>query len=59
MTTKVADPLLAKKSLSPTNDADKVYVPAASPGVMLHDAVPVPSVIPVQVSAPFNVNTTG
>ena len=59
VTTKSADPLLAKNSLSPANDADRVYVPAASPGVRLHEAVPDPSVVPVQVSAPFKVNTTG
>ncbi len=36
-----------------------MYVPAASFGVSWHDAIPVPSVVPVHVSAPFNVNTTG
>ena len=59
MTTKSADPLVANNPSAPANDADKVYVPAASFGVSWHDAVPVPLVVAVHVSAPFNVNTTG
>ena len=46
MTTKSADPLVANNPSAPANDADKVYVPAASFGVSWHDAVPVLSVVP-------------
>ena len=32
---------------------------AGSPGVREHEAVPVPSVVPVQVSEPLSVKVTG
>ena len=45
--------------LSPPNEPVSVYVAAGSPGVMEHEAVPVASVVPVQVSVPLSTNVTG
>ena len=36
-----------------------VYVAAGSPGVMVHEAVPVASVVAVQVSVPLSWSVTG
>ncbi len=63
VTTKLAVPFAGVSCKGRVESPAKLpvseYVPAASLGVMLHVAVPVASVVAVQVSSPFNVNVTG
>ena len=63
MTTKLLEPLLANQFgdtvVSPSKVPVKGYDPLASPGVMEHDAVPVLSVVAVQVSLLSRVRVTG
>ena len=55
----LSEPIGVEADVSPPNDAVKVYELEGSPGVMTQVAVPVLSVLAVQVSEPLSVKVTG